>query len=43
MRERRDQAALEALWQARIVIDEICNGLDRESRGSGFRICPVAF
>lgn len=25
MRERRDQAVLEALWQTRIVIDEICN------------------
>lgn len=24
-RTRRDQAALEALWQTRVVIDEICN------------------
>lgn len=24
-RTRRDQAALEALWQTRFVIDEICN------------------
>lgn len=25
MQERRDQAVLEALWQTRVVIDEICN------------------
>lgn len=43
MREGRDQAALEALWQTRVVIDEICNpDCIGESRGSGFRFCPVA-